>query len=89
MAEFVEGQRVRISARYATINGELHPNLQQWVGLQGTVLIPRPWRGGYDVIDLDTPPEASEFGYRFLDGELEPVTDTVAESTEGQGGAHD
>lgn len=73
MTTFHEGQRVRVTAEYATVNGTLRPDLAKWVGLEGTVIIPRKWVGGFDVVILDDPPEESSAGYPYLKGELEAI----------------
>jgi hypothetical protein len=74
VAELVKGQRIRVTAEYATIDGKLRPELEKWVGLEGTVLHPRDWDGGYDDVTLDNPPEeVAPFAFRFLDGELEAI----------------
>lgn len=75
MTGFVKGQRIRVTAEYATIDGKLKPELEHWIGLEGTVLYPRDWDGGYDDVSLDNPPEdVAPFPFRFLAGELEAVT---------------
>jgi hypothetical protein len=72
MSRFAEGQRVRVTADYATVNGKLRPDLEKWVGLEGIVLIPRQWEGGFDVVILDNPPEDCD-GFPFLKGEIEAI----------------
>jgi hypothetical protein len=74
MSEFHKGQRIRVTAEYATLDGEMKPELEKWVGLEGTVLHPRDWDGGYDDVSLDNPPEdVAPFPFRFLKGELEAI----------------
>jgi len=73
VAEFSKCQRVRVTAEYATIDGESSPDLEKWVGCEGTIIYPREWPGGYDVVLLDDPPEESPFGFRYLSGELEAI----------------
>lgn len=71
MTGFAKGQRIRVAVEYATVDGEVQPDLLPWVGLQGTVIYPADWERGYNVVNLIDPPEASPFGYRFFTEELE------------------
>lgn len=74
MTEFRKDQRIRVTAEYATSDGTIDPGLEKWVGLEGTVLHPRDWDGGYDDVSLDNPPEdVAPFPFRFLKGELEAI----------------
>lgn len=74
--EFPRGQRVRITAQFARMDGVPNQELEEWVGLEGTVLRPRVSDTDYDSVALDSKLEDFPSGYPFRKGELEVIAPT-------------
>jgi hypothetical protein len=79
--EFRRGQRVRITARFANIDGVHNQELDEWVGLEGTVRRPRVSDTDYDLVAVDSKPEEFPNGFLFRKGELEAIGPTDRSGT--------